>query len=40
MIEATGDSDKINAMEDMFRAYGIKETVRTGMIALSRGKSD
>ena len=36
-IEATGTDDKLNAMEDMFRAYGIKEIVRTGKIALSRG---
>ncbi len=36
-IEATGTDSKLNAMEDMFRAYGIKEIVRTGKIALSRG---
>ena len=37
-IEATGASDKIGAMEDLFRAYGIKEMARTGKIALSRGR--
>ncbi len=37
-IEATGTTDKIDAMEDLFRAYGIKEMARTGKIALSRGK--
>jgi acetolactate synthase-1/3 small subunit len=37
-IEATGATDKIEAMEDLFRAYGIKEMARTGKIALSRGK--
>ena len=37
IIEATGTEDKIAAMEDLFRAYGIKEIVRTGKIALSRG---
>lgn len=36
-IEATGGADKIDAMEDLFRAYGIKEIARTGTIALSRG---
>lgn len=37
IIEATGTEDKIAAMQDLFRAYGIKEIVRTGKIALSRG---
>ncbi len=36
-IEATGAGDKLAAMEDLFRAYGIKEIARTGKIALSRG---
>ena len=36
-IEATGTDSKLNAMEDMFRAYGLKEIVRTGKIALGRG---
>ena len=35
-IEATGTSDKLQAMEDLFRGYGIKEIARTGKIALSR----
>jgi acetolactate synthase-1/3 small subunit len=39
-IEATGSSDKIQAMEDLFRAYGIKELARTGRIALSRGSRE
>jgi acetolactate synthase-1/3 small subunit len=38
-IEATGSADKIQAMEDLFRAYGIKELARTGKIALARGGS-
>lgn len=37
-IEATGAADKIDAMGDLFRAYGIKEMARTGKIALSRGR--
>ncbi len=36
-IEATGAGDKLSAMEDLLRAYGIKELARTGKIALSRG---
>jgi acetolactate synthase-1/3 small subunit len=39
-IEATGASDKIAAMEDLLRAYGIKELARTGKIALSRGSRE
>jgi acetolactate synthase I/III small subunit len=39
-IEATGSADKIQAMEDLFRGYGIKELARTGKIALSRGSRD
>ena len=39
-IEATGSGDKIQAMEDLFRAYGIKELARTGKIALARGSRD
>ena len=36
-IEATGTADKLQALEDLFRGYGIKEVARTGKIALSRG---
>jgi len=39
-IEATGASDKVGAMEDLFRAYGIKEMARTGKIALTRGREN
>ncbi|MGV8082338.1 MAG: acetolactate synthase small subunit [Coriobacteriia bacterium] len=39
-IEATGASEKLQAMEDLFRGYGIKELARTGKIALSRGSRD
>lgn len=39
-IEATGAADKIQAMEDLFRAYGIKELARTGKIALARGSRE
>jgi acetolactate synthase-1/3 small subunit len=39
-IEATGTSDKLRAMEDLLRAYGIKELARTGKIALARGSKE
>lgn len=35
-IEATGDDSKLKGLEDLIRTYGIKETVRTGKIAMSR----
>lgn len=37
IIEITGDSEKINAMEQLLRQYGIKEMMRTGKVAMSRG---
>ncbi len=36
MIEATGDTKKINALIDMLRMYGVREIARTGKIALAR----
>jgi len=35
-IELTGDSGKIEAFVDLVRAFGIKEMVRTGKVALPR----
>jgi len=37
IIEITGNSEKINAMEQLLRQYGIKEMMRTGKVAMSRG---
>lgn len=37
VLEVTGDSEKIDALENLLRQYGIKEFVRTGRIALPRG---
>jgi len=37
VIETTGDGSKIQAMEDLLRQFGIKEMVRTGLIAVERG---
>ncbi len=39
-VEATGTSEKLAAMENLLRAYGIKELARTGKIALARGSRD
>lgn len=37
IIEATGDSGKIDAIEDSLKPFGIVELVRTGKIAMVRG---
>ncbi len=37
IIEATGDEDKINSLFNLVRGFGIKETARTGCIAMTRG---
>jgi len=36
-IEATGGTDKIEALVRMLEPYGIKEYVQSGVVALSRG---
>jgi len=36
-IQVTGDNKKMAALEEMLRDFGIKELVRTGMIAVDRG---
>ena len=38
IIEVTGTTDKIEAFEEMVRPFGLIEMVRTGEIAVSRGK--
>ncbi len=39
MVEVTGPDDKIEAFEQMIRPFGLIEMVRTGEIAVSRGRS-
>lgn len=36
-IEISGSADKVGALEDMLKQFGIKEIVRTGTIAIERG---
>jgi len=36
-IETTGIEDKVNALIELLRPFGLEEIVRTGKIALSRG---
>jgi acetolactate synthase-1/3 small subunit len=37
IMQVTGDSDKIDALEKLLRQYGVKELVRTGRIGILRG---
>lgn len=37
IIEVTGDENKIDAIEDSLRPFGIMEMVRTGKVAMIRG---
>jgi acetolactate synthase I/III small subunit len=39
IIEITGDEEKIDGFVDVLRPYGIIEMVRTGIIAMERGKT-
>jgi acetolactate synthase-1/3 small subunit len=38
VIEITGDEEKVNAIEELLRPFGILELVRTGKIAMVRGE--
>jgi acetolactate synthase-1/3 small subunit len=37
IVETTGDEEKILALVNMLRPFGIKEMVRTGIVAMGRG---
>ncbi len=37
-LEATGTPEKLEALVDIVRPYGILELVQTGMVAIARGK--
>ena len=36
-VEVTGDEEKINSLFNLLRGFGIKEMVRTGRVAMTRG---
>ena len=38
VVEVTGNASKLRAFEDVLKPYGIRELVRTGKVALPRGK--
>ncbi len=40
IIEVTGTTDKIKAFESMVRPFGLIEMMRTGEIAISRGRGE
>jgi acetolactate synthase I/III small subunit len=37
IVEITGDEDKLSALIELLRPFGIKELIRTGLTALHRG---
>ena len=39
-VEVTGDSEKVDAFERVVRGYGLIEMMRTGEIAMSRGRTE
>jgi acetolactate synthase I/III small subunit len=39
VVEVTGDESKITALEALLKPFGIREMVRTGIIAMGRGSS-
>lgn len=36
-VEASGDSEKLDALLELLKPHGVKEIVRTGRIAMARG---
>ncbi len=40
MVQLAGTEDKIEAMTELLRPYGIKEMARTGVIAMARGSQN
>ena len=40
MLQATGSSEKLDAMELMLDKYGIVELVRTGKVIMARGEGE
>ncbi|HET7337656.1 MAG TPA: acetolactate synthase small subunit, partial [Candidatus Nitrosotalea sp.] len=40
IIEITATPDRVNALEDLVKGYGILEMARTGICALARGQAN
>ncbi|MBO0767948.1 MAG: acetolactate synthase small subunit [Solirubrobacterales bacterium] len=40
VVEVTGTADKVEAFENLVRPFGLVEMVRTGEIAIARGRSE
>ncbi len=40
IVEVTGTTEKIEAFEGMVRPFGLIEMMRTGEIAISRGRTE
>ena len=40
VIEITGEEDKINALHDLLAPFGIIEMLRSGLVAMVRGKAN
>jgi acetolactate synthase-1/3 small subunit len=38
VVEATGDTDKVESLINLLRSYGIRELARTGRLAMTRGE--
>jgi acetolactate synthase I/III small subunit len=39
MVEVTGPTNKVDSLIELFRPYGVKELVRTGVVAMTRGQA-
>ena len=40
IIEVTGEEDKINALYNLLKPFGVRELMRTGRIAMGRGAAE